>query len=358
ISAAWFIAFAFSQLPLGLALDRIGPRRIVPALMLCAAAGAALLAFARSSVDCILANTLIGLGCSPIYMGALYVFARNSPPERFGFLTATMLGLGSSGNLLAATPLSIASEAYGWRTTFLAIAVIVVVSAALIWLLVRDPPQARRPETSENVFVEYIRLLTLPRLWSLLPLLMLGYGIVLAERGLWVGPYLADVYGLSPVARGNATLVMAIAMSLGALVFGALDGVIARQKLVAGGALVAGSSFVSLWMIVDAPLWVAVALLTVIGFAGLGHPLLVAHARSFFPDHLVGRGITLANFAAMIGAGLLQWISGIYVVGLQLGGLQPPGVYAALHLAFGLGIISAALIYVTWAGNAGPPRPA
>ena len=71
MSASWFIAFALMQFPIGFALDRFGPRRIVPVLMMAAVAGAVMLSRANTATDCIIANALIGIGCSPIYMGAL-----------------------------------------------------------------------------------------------------------------------------------------------------------------------------------------------------------------------------------------------------------------------------------------------
>src|SRR5262245_33531842 len=96
MSAAWFAVFAFAQFPLGVALDRIGPRRCVPTIMLAGVAGALLLARAEGAIACIVANALIGLGCSPIYMGALYVYGRTTAPDRFGFICACLLGLGSA----------------------------------------------------------------------------------------------------------------------------------------------------------------------------------------------------------------------------------------------------------------------
>jgi MFS family permease len=146
MSAAWFAVFALAQFPLGIALDRIGPRRCVPIIMLAAVAGALLLAHAQGPLACIVANALIGLGCSPIYMGALFVFARTTRPERFGFISACLQGLGSGGNLLAATPLALSAEHFGWRASFAGIGILTLASALLFWLVVRDPAVAERPK--------------------------------------------------------------------------------------------------------------------------------------------------------------------------------------------------------------------
>ncbi len=349
MSAAFFLVFAFAQFPLGVALDRLGPRRTVPTLMLAAVAGAWTLANARTGLECVIANGLIGLGCSPIYMGALFVFARTEPPQRFGFLAASMLGFGSAGNLLAATPLSLAVEAFGWRHAFLGIAGITLASAAIIFIVLRDPPKVDRPDptASGSMLSELAAVLRIAGLWPLIPLLILGYATVVVERGLWLGPYFAQVHGLGTEALGDAALAMAVSMSLGALFFGWLDRTPGRRKqLVMIGSCLACAGFLLLGSIAQPPLWLAVATIAFIGFFALSNPLLAAHARLFYPDHLIGRGITFANFLTIGGAGLLQWVSGQYVAALETSGLPAPQVFAALHLAFALAIALATAIYL------------
>ena len=359
VSAAWFVVFALAQFPLGIALDRIGPRRSVPVPMLAAVAGALLLARAQGPVACIVANGLIGLGCSPIYMGALYYFGRMERPERFGFICACMLGLGSLGNLLAATPLALAAQHFGWRTTFVGIAALTLASAALFWIMVRDPPPAERPEqrvsgtaadgsgAGPSARAGLLEILTLPGLWTLMPLMMLGYAAIVVERGLWVGPYFAEVHQLDPVGLGNAALAMAAAMSAGALLFGFADRVFRqRKRLVIAGSLLTSGGFAVLALTPRPSLALATLTMAAVGFMGLHQPLVFAHARTFFPEHLLGRGMTFANFLTIGGAGLVQWVSGSYVTHLQQTGTAAPDVYAALHLAFAIIILAATLIYM------------
>ena len=347
ISASFFITFALAQFPVGFALDRIGPRRTMPSLMLLAVAGALLLANARTGWECIAANGLIGLGCSAVYMGALYIFGRTQPADRFGYLCACLIGLGSLGNLLAATPLSLLSQAIGWRGAFVGIAGLTLVSATLSWLVVRDPPRADGTGGSSSLWAGLGEILSIRALWPLFPLTTLCYAAVVVERGLWIGTYLTQVHRLDPVARGNAALVMAAAMSIGALVFGALDRAPGRRTaLIATGAIATAAGFLVLALAAAPPLWLAVATLGLIGFAGLHLPILTAQARTYFPDHLLGRGITFINFLIIGGAGLVQWLSGLYVAALQAGGQPPALVYSQLHLAFAITIAIASAIYL------------
>lgn len=357
MSAAFFLVFGLMQFPLGVALDRLGPRRTVPVIMMAAVAGAVMLANATTALGCIVANTLIGIGCSPIYMGALYYLGRTVPPERFGFVSACLLGFGSSGNLLAATPLSLATQSLGWRATFVGIAGATLVSAVLFFVMVRDPPQAVRPKGKANVLTELWQIVTLPRFWALMPLLLLGYASIVVERGLWLGPYFADVHSLDAVALGNAALAMAAAMSVGALFFGWLDHAVPgyRRLLVVIGTTFAAAGFVVLSVWPRPAVGTAITLMALIGFMGLCQPLLFAHARLHFPDHLLGRGMTFANFLTIGGAGLVQWVTGGLVSRLQASGMAAPDVYATLHLSFAVAIVAAMLVYQL---SITPMRPA
>lgn len=347
ISAAWFAAFALAQLPIGAALDRVGPRRSVPAMMLAAVAGAALFATARDVNTCIAAMALIGVGCGPVLMGALYYFGRVLPATRFAMVTAWLLAIGSLGNLLAATPLAYAATTFGWRTTFLGVAAATLISTVLIYLIVRDPPQAVRPATSGKSANGFLAVLAIRPLWPMLPLVAFSYAVVAAERGLWLGPYLVQVYGLDTVARGNAALLMALAMSSGALAYGPLERVFGTRKwVVFTGSAITAAAFLVLALLPGLSSSASIALLALIGFAGLTYGALMGHGREFMPDHLLGRGITMMNFMFMTGAGLLQIGSGNLLAGLAAAGVAPSAAFATLHAMFGGVLAVATMIYL------------
>ncbi len=349
ISAAWFAAFALSQIPVGVALDRLGPRRSITAGLLIASVGAALLGRAHSAFDGIAAMALIGVGCAPIYMGALYAFGRTYPPHRFALLSSWMIGLGSVGNLLGATPLAYASAALGWRNAFLAIAAATLAAAVVTALLVRDPPpvapRAGAP-ASGGWIGELWSIVSIRALWPLMPLILVSYAIVVAERGLWIGPFLADVWGLDAVERGHIALLMGIAMSAGAMTYGPLDHWLGSRKwVVLPGSVVTGLALIALAVAGKPSIATATALLAVIGGIGLTYGVLMAHARPLFPDHLLGRGITFCNLLFIGGASLLQPISGRYMDAMKAAGLPAADAYSRLHMAFGLIMLAATAVY-------------
>ena len=343
LQAFWIAGFVAMQVPVGLALDTLGPRRTVPALMLSAIAGAVLFARARSAFDLDLAMVLIGAGCSSIYMGAIYVFGRVNRPEQFALLCSWLLGIGTAGNLLAASPLAYAAQTIGWRGAMLAMAAATGMSALSVYLLVRDPP---RPVTATPAgFLAGLgAILSIRQLWPLLPLTAVGYSVVLSERGLWAGPYFSSVHGLDAVGRGNALLVMAAAMSAGAMIYGPLDRILGTRKwVVAAGSALTACCLLALGLL-DLALVPATIAMAGAGAFGMTYGVLMAHGRSFFPDHLLGRGITLLNVLFLGGAGLLQPLSGAMMKAMA--GAPPEQAYGRLHVIFACLIIAALAVYL------------
>lgn len=343
LQAWWIAGFVALQFPVGLALDRLGPRRTVASLMLFAVAGAVLFARAGSAFDLDLAMAFIGVGCSAIYMGAIFVFGRVNKPEHFALLCSWLLGAGTAGNLLAASPLAWAATAMSWRSAMLVIAAATLLSALSVLVLVRDPP-AFSSSRRDGFIGGLIGILSIRALWPLLPLTAVSYSVVLAERGLWAGPFFSDVYGLAPVARGNALLAMAAAMSAGAMIYGPLDRWLGTRKwIVVAGSAVTAAAFLLLGL-VNLPLGPATIAMAALGAFGMTYGVLMAHGRALFPDHLLGRGITLMNVLFIGGAGVLQPISGALMKSMQA--LPPAAAYGRLHLIFGTLLAGTLLIYL------------
>jgi predicted MFS family arabinose efflux permease len=343
LQAFWILGFVVTQFPVGWALDTIGPRRTVSLQMLAAVAGALLFAAAQNTLALDLAMLLIGAGCGSIYMGAIYLFGRAAARDRFASLCSWLLGLGTAGNLLAASPLAWAAQSIGWRGAMLVMAFATAASAISVLVLIRDP--ARIAHESDHGFLSGIGdILKIRALWPLLPLTAVSYAVVLAERGLWAGPYFSSVYGLDPAARGNALLAMAAAMSAGAMIYGPLDRLFGTRKwIVVPGAAVTALCFASL-AAADLTLGAAAAIMALIGGFGMSYGVLMAHGRSFVPDHLLGRGITLLNVLFIGGAGVLQPVSGAMMTALQ--DRPPAEAYGLLHLGFAMLLGGSLVIYL------------
>ncbi len=306
-SGLWFLVFAAMQLPVGWALDRIGPRLSASVLLLIGGAGGALVfAAATNPLHVSIAMALIGVGCSPVLMASYFIFAREYPPARFATLAALMLGVGSVGNLVASYPTALAVELMGWRATMVGLAVLSAAIALGIWFSVRDPEKV---ETDHKGSL--LDLLKEPALWLILPLMLVAYAPAAALRGLWAGPYLNDVFSLTTTQIGTATLVMGTAMIAGTFVYGPLDRLLGTRKwVIVGGNVLCAVALGLLCLWVDSAVWVSVAMLSLIGFLGASFPVIMAHGRAFIPPHLTGRGVTLLNLFGIGGVGLAQFATG------------------------------------------------
>jgi len=343
MQTAWILGFTIMQFPVGWALDTVGPKKTVTTTMLAAILGATLFARAKSALELDIALALVGVGCSAIYMGAIFVMGRIYSAKRFALLCSWLIGIGSAGNLLAASPLSWAATAIGWRNAMYLMAFITLLATALLFLTIRDPQKSEN--TRHDGFWSGIwTVLRIKALWPILPLTAISYAVLIAERGLWAGPYLSNVHGLGPVDRGNGLLVMAAAMSLGAMVYGPLDHWLGTNKwIVATGTAITALCFLYLGL-ANPSTSAAILTLSILGASGMTYGVLMAHGRSFVPDHLLGRGLTLMNILFIGGAGIVQPISG--AVMNQMKDLPVAEGYATLHFSFGVSLVVALAIYI------------
>ena len=338
-SGLWFLIFAAMQVPVGAALDRIGPRLTSASLLLIGALGAAVFAMSNGPSGIQIAMALIGIGCSPVLMSGYYIFARSFPPALFGTLAGAMVGIGNLGNIGSSLPLSAAVETFGWRGSLWALALVTALIAALIAALVRDPPRVQTQAKGS-----LLDLLKMRKLWPIFAMMALCYAPVAAVRGLWVGPSYTDVFGATPDQIGQVTLMMGLAMVLGSFAYGPLERVLKSRKWpILGGNLIALAALIGLWALPLAGGWVTVGLLVVCGFAGASFPMVIAHGRAFLPAHLTGRGVTLLNLFGIGSVGVAQFITGKLSVWTPAPPAEAP--YVAIFLFFVLALALALAIY-------------
>ncbi len=360
LTGAFFLAFALTQLPMGLALDRFGPRRVMAILTIPIAVGCAVFAMAETAQGLFIGRALMGIGCSPLLMGPMVIFARAFPQEHFATYTSWHLAIGNTGILLATTPFAILLDAMGWRMSFWAVAIVTALFVPMLWFGLGDkingrPMSSGRIEGLGAGIVGLLAVMKDKRLWPLMPLLFCGYGSVAAITALWGGPYLADVYGLSRVGQGNVLLLMAVGAVIGPLLFGPLDRRFNTRKwVVIPGCLVVIAVFVLFSIFVKPPFWMVPVWFFLIA-VGTGYfSVSVAHARALYPDHAVGRGMTVSNMLVMAGVGVLQPLSGL-VAGfydVDIAGALPVEAYRAIFLFLGLSLALSLAVYAT-----APDRP-
>ncbi len=341
-SGMWFVAFAAMQIPVGAALDRVGPRRTAAVLFALGGAGGALVcALAQSPLHIVLGMVLLGIGCSPVLMAAYFIFARIYSAAVFGTLAGVVLGVGSLGNVASSVPLAWAAEVFGWRGTLFVLAAISLGLAVLIAAFVSDPPRAGAEKRGS-----VLDILRIPAMWLILPLMFVNYAPSAGTRGLWVGPYMADVFGADAARIGLVSLVMGLAMIAGNFFYGPLDRWLGTRKWgIFGGNLLGAAACFALAGLTMSNIWSVVALLALVGFFGASFPQLIAHGRAFFPAHLTGRGVTLMNLFGIAGVGVMQFVTGQVHTAQSAVAEAPSDPYATLFLVYGLLLLAGLAIY-------------
>jgi sugar phosphate permease len=346
-SGVFFIVFALSQFAVGVSLDRLGPKRTASVLLACGGAGGAFLFSAASAPWMITAAmACIGIGCAPVLMASLFIFARNYSTARFAVLTSWLVAFGTAGNVIGASPLANAVEAFGWRPVMAGLGVVTLLTSIAIVVLVKDPKRPDGLHAGSVGFAGFAELFRMRVLWAIMPLTALNYAPVAGIRGLWAGPYLAEVYGADALAIGRATLFMALAMVVGSFVYGPLDTIFRTRKWVAAaGATLSVLALSYLAFFTVTSIAATTVVLVVIGLTGMAYGVLMAHARAFLPPHLLGRGVTLMNFFQIGGAGLMQFATGAVVTANVVPG-QPAAAYTALFAFYAVTLGTALLIYL------------
>lgn len=341
-SGLWFLIFAGFQIPVGAALDRVGPRMTATVLLAIGGAGGAVLfAMAQSPLHISLAMALIGIGCSPVLMASYFIFARVYSPAVFATLAGMTIGIGSLGNIFSAAPMAWAVGLFGWRETVMGIAALTLLVALIIWATVKDPEKV--VSTAKG---SVLTLLAMPALWPIFIMMLVNYAPSAGLRGLWVAPYARDVFAADVGTIGTVTLIMGLAMIAGNFFYGPLDRLFGTRKWVIFlGNLVSGLACLGLWLWPDGSEVRSIALVAAIGFFGATFPVIIAHGRSFLPPHLVGRGVTLLNLFGIGGVGVMQFASGPVFVRLSQDA-APAQAYSQLFGLFGLMILAGTMVYL------------
>ena len=315
----FFAAILVMQLPVGIALDRLGPRLVVAGLSVIAVLGLVLQGLATDGTTLLVARALIGIGCAASFMSAVVLCARWYAGGDMTLALSRIFALSQIGILLAGAPLAWLAGWLGWREAFLISALLTGLAALAWWRLVQDDPPdkpapTRKPESLMEALRGQFSIWRLPGLSRVLALHLVAYAAAATVIGLWAGPYLADVHGLDANARGRALAVMGLAMPIGLLLVGPLEKhFFPRAALITAGAALSALMLIGLALWPTPPLPVALGLLVGLIFFSSYPVLLVTEARGLFPDHLVGRGATTVNMAQLVGSALLPLLVGIVI---------------------------------------------
>lgn len=316
LSSLFFLGVAAAQIPIGVMLDRIGPRHTLFPLMFMTVAATVCFAYSTDALLQAISRFAMGVGCAAAYIGATIVCARWFSGDRFAAACGIVLATGNFGAILATSPLAWSASEIGWRSTFLVAASVTLAGCIWAYAVVRDAPpghafHSRSPETLKQAFVGLKQVMTNTDFLRVLIVGFTNYPLVVAVLGLWGAPFLFDIHGLDTVARGQILLFMAISTVTGFLLYGQLDRLLDTRKwLILTGLTVSTVVLLILGLAPRLPVWQATVLFSILGLFGSFNSVSLAHGRALFPAQLVGRMAAMFNMSVQAGVGILQLLTG------------------------------------------------
>ncbi len=339
LTATYFITFASFQLPLGVLLDRFGPRRIEALLLLFAGLGALLFARAESLIGLIAGRALIGFGVSSCLMAAFKAYTIWFDRQYWPLINGFQMASGGLGALAATYPVEMMLGVTDWRGVFLVLAGLTVAVAALVFLVV--------PERNEGVAVEPLvhqlqgvrQVFSSYEFWRAAPLTTMSQTALLAIQGLWAGPWFRDVAGLDRDGVAVSLFAIAVAMICGFVLLGSGAGRYVRcgGSLMSLAALGMGLFLVVQILLLIAPTAWALSLWLAFGFFGTSGILAYPAVSQAFELRLSGRVSTALNLLVFTTAFAGQWLIGTIIEWWPVG---PDGGYAPEGYRVGFALLA------------------
>ncbi len=364
LSAAYFLTFAALQLPLGIWLDKYGPRRTEAALLLVAAAGSAIFAASETLTGLWIGRALIGVGVAGCLMAPLKAYRLWFPPERQAQLASWMLVAGTSGALASTVPVSAAMELVGWRGVFWIMSGMILLASGALFFLLRAPeaavpapvPSAGASQTGAT----YASIFGDPFFRRMAILGGINLACFSALQTLWAGPWLATVLGMETGETARVLFLFNLTLLLSYLLmgwwaprhisYGSGKGIPVLRFGLAGIGL---ATLAQAAMIVFPGVW-SWTLWLLLAVSLSVTTLFQTRVSLHFPPAAAGRANSAFNLTTFAGAFAVQW--GIGVLADAFAGY---GSVNAMRMAFGvtLGVqVLALLAFVLAERRAQAPR--
>jgi len=356
LSASFFYGFAATQIPIGLLLDKVGPRKLMTILSLLGILGAFIFSAADSLAMGLIGRILLGIGMACNLMGTFKLLTHWFGPLVFATLSGVVVSIGTLGNIVATTPLVMLVEHMGWRQSFQLIAGINLVLTLTLFFVVRDrpAPSSGGPSDRESsisikqAFTNLTMLWKERDYWIISLATFVRYGTFAAFQALWAGPFLMEAMGYSAVKTGNLILLMTVGIITGSPFWGALSDRVFRARkwiIVFCLAGVAASALFLMLIPPEAGLVVVAFLFFAFGFFSSAGILMYPHIKDRMPIQMAGAAMTGINFFNMMGPALFLQGIGILMQTLHPEASRGPAAFDSAFLVCMVSLVAAAALY-------------
>jgi MFS family permease len=358
MGAAFFYSFAIVQLPLGLLLDRVGPRITMTVLNFIGAAGAVIFAHAGGMAGGVIGRALLGVGMAANLMGPLKLLTNSFDLRKFATLSGLLLSIGTVGSLAATTPLAMLVECLGWRKSFYSLAGLNAFLAIWVVIIIRDMPSGKQRESKiaqekngrSSISDSLKTLFSSWNYWAISLSTFFRYGSYAAIQSLWAGPFLIEYLKLSPITAGNLLFMLSFGLILGF----PFSGLVSDRFLRSRKKTIIVGIFLSALATLAFSQWRGVtylsalgSLLFAIGFFNAFGQVMYAHIKDLMPKEMSGTAMAGINFFTMMGAGAFIHLLGGIMEHMSSGIAAGGEVYrTSFLLCFGAMLVAVG-IYMT-----------
>ncbi len=332
LAATYFYVYTIMQIPTGILVDTLGPRRILLIGGVIGGAGSLMFALASGLELALVGRTLIGLGVSVTFIAMLKIIALSFDERRFATLVGLAMLIGNLGSVLAGAPLSWLAQLTNWRNIFVALAGVSLLLGIACWVLLREQPAVAgqadtKPSFDRSLVVSgLVAVLKNRDSW---PTVCVNFGICgsfFAFAGLWATPFLTQAHGLTRAAATNHVSLYFVGFALGCVFMGALSDRLGKRKPVL---IVTSHLYLLIWLVLlwdlVLPLMASYALFTLMGLVTAGFTLTWACAKEVNAPQLSGISTSVTNMAGFLAGAILQPLVGWVMDQRWQGGLTSTG---------------------------------
>ena len=313
LTSVYFLTFASLQIPIGVFLDRFGPRRVNATLLVLAAIGAFIFSRAESFQGLLLGRAFIGFGVAACLMSSIKIFSLWFPKEKLPEMTGRIMFVGGLGAISATAPVEYLLSFSGWRELFLVLCCATLVASAIVFFVAPDRKNAYDIGSTKDQLLGALSVYRSAIFWRIALGSVLPQAFNMSVQGLWAGPWLSDVAGLERTSVAMHLLMLGIATMLGFLFWGAFATRMSRRGIKPIVVLIwATAAYMALQLLLvfeitqmSWVIWIGWGLL------GTSGSLAFSIISQSFPVQLTGRATTALNLLAFTTAFGSQWLFGI-----------------------------------------------
>ena len=347
LASAYFYPYVIMQLPVGVLLDRWGPRYVISIFFSFAGIGSLIVGLSDSVVTAFIGRTLVGFGCAALFVGSFKLASQWFNSKQMVVAGGILLSFGGVGVLAAGSPLAAINQALGWQYTMILIGIVSIVLAFLVYILVRDWPSElgwKNPSLQEEdiyyrseekdvtgdkkvpLFRSLKIIVSCIHFWPLALWFAFSHGVVFAFTGMWSVPYLQQVHNLTLSQASFYQNMLGVALIIGSPLLSSLSNKIGKKNVLVFISIFPCVVFVIFWLYpkqVNLNLMYVLFFMSFLGTATAG-AIIISLAKALVSQSLVGTVAGAVNSFVFILTGPMQtWMGHI----LEQGGRTAIGTY-------------------------------